>query len=464
MLKIIKMWLQKFFKQQTDPTKILPEHILESVLGYLSFEDLLRCSLVNKSWRNFIGNSEKCMEKFKFVVMEPYHGLIWKFTAADAENMVKNDRKYKHIELFISRNMTTDHLLLVASRKWKKVKICHHTFKTEIELTNFFGLIEPFVEELNLGHIKLVFRKEKELATANFQFPRLRKLKVTLCCTFIFSEIFKNVGNIEKLEIETGSVSCDDVNDVTKRAQALEVILINNVKIKTLSLYLRQIDFDGMFMDMRFLSRLKFKLESLKVKKFKRLEGANTNVVQAHNFGVFLTSQQKSMTSLIIYDCVGNNILETIINEMDKLKYLQFDDLGSYAKLEESIANVNFYKNESIETLVLNSQNSKYFEVQKTLIGTVPNLKTLKIGTVNQVILDTVIDKTPKLLNLKLDYFSAYLPPDRAVLHNLKEIVINLHYARNFKDQLRDFTNYTNFERVYLRAVKVFHEKNGDLY
>lgn len=463
MFKIIKSILEKYFKKPTDPVKMLPKNVMERVFSYLNTNELLTSSLVNKSWLKFIGKSENCMKRLKFVICEPLHGMLWRFTAADAENILKNERKYKHIALFVTRSMTKDHLLVVASFEWKTVHLCHHTFKSEIELLNFFGLIEPFVEELELKHVKTAFTRQKQIASVNFIFPKLKKLKVSFCCTFIFSEMLKNVLILENLEIETEPLACDDSEDIIQRIKGIEFILLNNVKIKSLFLFLHQTDFDGMFMNQRFLQRIRFQLESLTVKKFRRLEGMHTNIVQTTNFGDFLKSQHKSLSSLIVHDCLGIYVLETIINDLEKLKTIEFGDLGAYEKLEDSIANINFFKNESVENLTLKSSYSEYCELQNILLTTVPNLKTLYIGTVNQKMLETLIDKVPKLLKLELDFFTAYSPPEKAVLCDLKEMTIKIDYASNFKDQLRGFTNYTRFEMEFLRAVKIFHETNDIL-
>lgn len=472
MLKVIKAFLRKFFKRHSDPVRILPKKAMELVLSQMKVDELLRLSMVNKKWMKFIGNSEKSMERIKFVVCEPFQGLIWKFEATDATNMIKHGRKYKNIALFVTRSLTKDHLLLVALHEWKSINLCHHTFKSEIELTNFLGLVEPFVEDLDLRYIKILYTKQNEIASANFIFPRLRKLKVSHCCTFVFSEIFKNVNGLETLEIETGPLLNDE--ETSKRALSIEEILINNVNLKNLCLYLHQTDFDGIFLNLPrdarmkqpFLNFIGFQLETLKVKNFKKVEEINANAVQINNFSKFLKSQLYSLTSLTMYDCLGFTVLETVINSMEWLKTLKLADLSSYSKLKESIANVTFYNNESIENLTFVSRHSEFCDLQTNLIATVPNLKTLTVGTVNQIMLEALIDETPKLLKLSVNNFSAYLPPEYAVLNDLKEMEINVHYASNFKDQLRNYKEhqYTNFEKVFLRAVKVFHDNNNCLY
>lgn len=462
MLKIIKIWLHKLFRKSSDPVKVLPKTAMETIFGYLSSEEILKCSTVNKDWNKFIGKSSICMSKIRLCLCEPYNGMLTKFTSDDATFILSNGRKYKHIGMFITRNFSKDHLLVLASFKWQTMILCHHTFKSEIELINFIGLMEPYVEEIDLRFIKIVFSKQKEIAKTNFIFPRLRTLKLSHCYTFVHSEIFKNVAELKHLEIETGSQLCyeDDERDVIEKVKAMQSMLIKNIMIKQLTLFLHQTDFDNMFIDQRFLSRVRFQLETLKVKKFRKLIGRETNIVQVHNFGSFLRSHQNSMKSLHLTEWMGNDVLEIIINTMDNLKCLAINDLESYGLFDDSIANINWYKNESIEMLSIFAIHSKFNELQKCLLENVPNLKVLKIGTVNQKILDILVDKTQKLEVINTDYFTAYIPPERAVLHYLRKMTIRMSYAGNFKDMLRDYTNYTNFESVFLKAVWNFHKRN----
>jgi hypothetical protein len=459
MIKIIKSIFQEKSKKSKDPAEDFPKHVMEKILSYLGKDDILNCCLINKSWLKVIGKSEKCMKKIKFVVCEPKHRMVWQLTSEDIKNILGNGRRYQNIVLYVSRNLTTNHLLLVASYEWKTFSFRYHTFRSEIELINFFGLFEPFVEELDLKCIKTVFNRGTVISGGNFIFPRLKKLTISTTCSFVFFEIFKNLTSLEFLEIETEPLACEDSEDLVKRIKGIEIILLNNTNIKALNLHLHQSDFDGMFMDQRFLKRIIFDLETLRVSKFRKLEGKRTNIVQTMNFGHFLRSQRFTMTSLTIDDCLGHYVLEVILNDMDSLKTVVLGDLRSYEKLEDSIANVNFFKNESIENLSFKSQYSESCDLEKNLLSFVPNLKTLYIGTLDQKLLNVLAEKASKLLVLKVDYFTAYLPPETAVLRDLQKIIIRVDYASNFKDQLRGFSNYTNFEREFLKAVSV-HDAN----
>ena len=461
MMKFFKVFIKDLFQTSYgDPAILLPTKVMDHLLSYLNGADLLNCSAVNKNWYNIIAKSPKCMDKIRIIILEPYNGMMKKFTEFDAAILVKSGRMYKHISMYTTRNMTKDHLFLVASFQWKSFKLHHHVFRSEIELINFLGLIEPSVTHLELRHLRIVRSKQQEIAVTNFIFPNLKILKALCCYNYIYSEILKNVDKLEVLEIETGPPHAyDDEKTVIERAKALQQILIRNEKVKKLKLFIHQKDFDNMFIDERFLSRLKFKLDELKVKNFRKLIENETNVVQINNFGRFLKTQKKSMKTLHLLEWIGNDILELVINAFDDLHTLLLDDLDCYGKFDDSIANMNLFKNESIENLTLSAKQSKCNEIQKCLLKMVPYLKVLNIGTVNQQVLEIIIDKTPKLERIKMDYFTAYIIPDLPVLECLKEMRFNMSYAENFRDMLRDFTEYSNFEAVFLKGTRSYDKR-----
>lgn len=451
--------MEKYIDKASDPVKILPKKVMDQVLFYLRAEDILRCSLVNKDWNKAIGKSVKAMEKIRICVCEPFHGMYREFSAFDAECIVKGSRKYRHISLFITRNMTTDHLILIASFKWKSLLLCHHTFKSEIELINFIGIIEPHVEELNLRTIKIVSSKQNRIASTNFSFPKLKVLKVAHCNTFVYSEIFKNIAQLHRLEIETGpppAFAYDDKHEIFLRVIALQSMLIRNSMIRYLVLFLHQKDFDCMFIDSLLSSRIRFQLQSIKLKKFRKLVDERSNENQLRNFGYFLETQEKSLTSIHLLEWLGNGILEQIINDMNLLKFFLLEDLDCYGKFYDTLANMDLYLNESLETLSIIDKFSKVNELQKLILAYFPNLKHLHIGTVSQDILKILVERTPKIESLAVDFFIPYIIPDCQVLTSLKKITIGANYATHFKDMLRDYDSYTNFEKVFLEAAKSF--------
>lgn len=467
MLKVIEVLLELFFQEYSDPMKALPRKVKDKIFSYLKGDDLLRCSLVNKDWNQFVSKSSECMDKIRIFICEPYQAMMWKFSVFDANNMLQNGREYKHIALFITRSISIDHLFLLASFMWKSLKLYDHMFKSEIELINFMGLIEPTIEDLDLHTVKIFSSKRKDIVQPNFLFPKLKSLRISKSSTYFFSEIFRNVHTLGRLEIET-EVSCvqDPRRTVTaERVRSIQLMLLNNSGIRNLSLFLDQKDFNYMFIDERFLALIRFHLESLKVKKFRlHVVGFETNILQVNNFGKFLLSHKNSMRSLHLLDWMGNSLLEKIINSLDLLKELTLENLQFYGRFDDSIANLNLFKNESIETLSINAKQSKCDELIKAILKTVPNLKNLNIGTVNQKIFETVIEKISNVERITVDIFIPYYIPEGEVLKCLKEIKIKIRYADNIKDMLRDFTDFTNFEAVFLNATEVFDENNSCQY
>lgn len=457
MIKTIKRYLDKIFNDEADPVKKFPPKVIEHLLTFLRGEDLLRCSRVNKGWYSAIAKSPSAMKKLRVCICEPHGGLVWKFSSTDADIMINGGRRYQHLSVFITRNMTKDHLLLFASFKWQTLILCHHTFKSEIELINFIGLVEPTVEQLEMRGIKIVFSKQGQISGTNFLFPNLKVLKIFNCFTFLHTEVFRNVDKIERLEIETGTTPVFDKNrDINERVEAIKQMLVKNEQVKYLKLFLTQKDFNCMFLDVHFIVHIRFQLASLRLRKFRKLIDNESNDEQVRNFLMFLLSQKKSLKSLHLFEWMGNPVLQAIINKMDKLVDLTLEDLDCYGKPGDSIAIMNLYNNESIESLTMFAKQSKYTFLQMKLLATVPNLKHLNIGTVNQLMLNKIIEDTPKLESLSMDFFTAYIVPDRLcnVLTDLKVMKFRKCYASNFKNRLADISNCSNFERVFLKACK----------
>lgn len=457
MSKFIKKYIVKLFQQSSkDPVKIFPETVFELVLNHLSGKDILRCSTVNRCWQKAIASSDRNIEKLRLNVFETHCGKCKKFAPEDARCIINSRRKYKHLTMSVTRNFTSDHSLLVASFQWETLTLDGHTFKSEIELINFLGLIEPTIVGLDLRSIRIVYSKQHVIAESALIFPKLRKLRLENCYSYLHAAVFNHVELLQLLEIETFSHTSDFEREFYDRVKGIQKMLIGNPHITRLTLNLHQGDFDSMFMDERFLSRIRFHLEWLKVKKFRKLTGSSTNIVQINNFSKFLSSQKNTITMLQLSDWLGNDVLETVINSLDKLIYLNIQDLDSYGKINDSIANMNLFKNESIIRLDLFSSFSKYTELQNILLQMLPGLKILTIGTINQEILNTLAEKNLKLQSIIVDHFIAYSPPESQVLHDLKSMKIKISYASNFKDILRDCTYYTNFEKVFLTAVREF--------
>lgn len=461
MHRILKKLIRKYFEWlQNNINKVLKEDEIKLIFNHLSATEILRCSKVCPKWNKIIASETFLTDRMRVEIIDSHCGMMRRFTAKDADILINSKRQYKHVALYVTRNFTKDHLLLMAKFDWESVVLHNHTFISEIEMTNFFGLIEPTVKELVLLNIRIAVSRKKDITPPNFVFPALKYLSLSNAHTYVASEILKNVETLEELRLETfPQLSFEDYSNLTvERVKAFQSILVKNQQMKKLKLYINQKDFDNMFIDERFLSRIRFKLEEISTHNFQKLSDRETNVVQINNFGKFLVSQKETLQGLYLHQWVGNYVLEIAINNLDSLRYLTVQNVNCYGN-DECIANMSLFKNESIEILTLHAKYSRYNELQEILVESCPNLKLLNIGTVNQKVLNVLIDKTLKLEQINMDYFSAYIVPEKNVLPNLKEMNFNFDYAGNFRDMLRGQTYYTNFERVFMEAVDSFDKK-----
>lgn len=454
MYRVFKKFANKYIKSD-HKNKLLDDNVMKLIFNHLTVPEILRCSRVCKKWSEIIASEPLLVNRIRITIIESHCGVIRKFTAKDAEILINSKRRYKHIAIYVTRKFTKDHLLVMAKFNWESVVLHNHTFMSEIEMTNFFGLMEPTVEELTLLNIRISVSR-KDIMPPNFVFPALRILKLSNSYTYIVSEIFKNIENLEELKLETVPKPSYDDNPrvIVEQVKAFQAMLIKNQKIKKLKLYINQEDFDNMFISERFLSRIRFNLKELSTHNFRKVYERETNVVQINNFEKFLVSQ-KELQALYLHQWIGNDVLELAINSLDCLRDLTVQNLNCYGN-DDLIANMALFKNESIETLTLHAKHSKFNELQEILVGVVPNLKVLNIGTVNQKILDVLIKKTPKLEKINTNYFSAYIVPERRGLLSLKTMNFNFDYATNFRDMLRGQNGYTHFEEVFLNAVNSF--------
>lgn len=457
--------------------------LLESVLKYLSSNDILNCLLVNKFWHENISQSDQFGEKVRLTVRENYHGRVRHFLKNDLLITLKSNRNYNEISLKLPRKMTPNHLLLVATfsiTSLTSLIMDHHTFSNEIEMINFFGIIEPYIEKIDLRCVTFLRMKKslKEKQNVNYQFPNLKLLKVKNCCLLLITDIFQNVKTLNQLSIETEDKregkTISDEQQIIDKTKSIHKILITNVKITNLTLNLDQTDFDGIFKELVSLNRIRFKLEALSVNKFRKLDGNQANSDQIRNFCTFLLLKQaETLRELKLHQCYGNReFLESIIYSLDNLRSLTVGHAELYEKAEKTddppikIPVMNVITGHSIEELSIRSSSYECDVVKKMLLKMLPNLKRFYIDKITQPIFKELARCNLKLKYIEVDQFLAYdpldkdLPPDTDCLRNLKNMKINHHYAENFKDILRTL-NYgcsdgSNFATVFLAAVEEF--------
>lgn len=485
-------FLLKTFKKKRvneDPLKKLftsedRMDLFEDILKYLSGKDIINCLLVNKFWHDIISQSNNFGRKVRLAVEENYYGRVRYFHDRDLIVTLKNQRKYTEMSLQVSRKMSPNHLLLIATLTSLKTLIFYqHSFANEVDMINFFGIIEPHIEDIKLESITFIRMKKKpkqEINNINYQFPKLINLSINNSCMLLLTDVFHHVKTLQQLSIETRDSREGNLLNyqlhLIERTTSIMNILIGNVNITILKLSLDQVDFDYIFKKLTALNRIRFKLESLSVNGFRKLDGNSANSDQIRNFCTFLLLKHaRTLRVLRLHQCYGNReFLESIIYSLDNLTSLTVGHADLYEKSEKTddppikIPAMKVITGHSIVELSISKGNSECEVIQRTLLKMLPNLKRLYIDRITQTIFRIIVEHNAKLEFIEVGQFEVYdpldhdLPPDYECLRSLKKMKIKHHYAKNFTDILRSlnysFSGYeiSNFASTYLAAVDEF--------
>ncbi|CAH1715904.1 unnamed protein product [Chironomus riparius] len=341
-----------------DPVELLPKNVVDKIFDYIKGKELMTVSLVNHRWYNFIGKSERHMSKVEIRIVEPRTGRLPLFTMRDATFMTQNRRKYQNISLIsLEFGLRTQHKLLLANFQWRIVRLICHGFKTQIDLNNFLGMIEPYVEEIVLRSICI---KKDILHTLeqNFTFPRLMKLSIRNCSAYVYNGPFNGVTNLYSLNIGTeySSKYSPGKHKGTLRNQGIQNIMLNNHYLDELELFLSQEDFDAIYMNERFLRNIRFSLYSLSVGCFIQQDNEGINIVQINNFIRFLESQ-KYLVELNLEKWLGILVLECSVNDM-QLRGLTITTFEQFGQHNDSVDHLSLQRNQTIEHLRIWTQNN----------------------------------------------------------------------------------------------------------
>lgn len=453
MKNIIEYIKSKFIKKKSnDPVRVLPSRALDMIFKNIRGRDLIQMTEVNPNWNKFIGNSLQCMDRIRLNLTEYYGADKYKvLKKSDAAYMIDNRRQYRHCVINGINKMPPYMRILIGRQRWRTMKLSNYIFQSEIELVNFLGILEPFVEELVLKSVKI--DRSIIVNYTEFIFPNLKKLKLLCCHNFIYNCAFWKMTGIKELEIETEDMTVYknlSYDDQTK-ANGIANILINNQNITKLCLLINNAIFDRIFHDSLFLSFIGFNLEILHVAKFKHRENYNESMA---GFLHFLHLHALSLKTITLENWLGNEVLEFVMNGVKELKQVTIRDIESASN--NDIANLTLFPNEKIECLDIWTKSQNRYNLIKTFLKSVtPNIKILIIRSINQEILEAIGDWNSALEHIAVDQFVPYSPPEHAILPNLKTITIYNTCARNFHDVIlaRGSRYFTRFERIFIKTV-----------
>lgn len=466
-MKSICEMLAQLFGKPRDPVAILPKKAMEKIFGFCRGNELLKFSLVNKSWFEFIAKSPTCMGKVRLHITEYFLHQKRSFNSADFLMLVEHRRNYTNLSIACiksfphkAQNFSPDHKLLMANYKWKSICLCNHHFNEDIDFIDFLGFVEPFVEELELRSVKIGLIVGA--GDSNFLFPKLRSLRLVNVSNYIFSEPFKNVHRLREFVVATEPILPsyqDHTEEIKDRVKHIKKLFIKNARIVELEMFFEQKDFDEMFLDVNFSTRIAFRLTNLTVGRFRKLTKEGSNHFQLRNFLQFLQLHRESLDEVFIPDCLGNEVIEAVICQMVWLKILTVHDIEMQESSETSISNLKLTPNVTIESVNIWTRIHNSTDFIRNVLAHVPNLKHINIRIVNQPILNALAESSPHLESITADFFTAFLPANCQHFNNLKNLKIAIRSNDSYVEALENKENLTNFEKLFLQSSKSLRRK-----
>ena len=429
-----------FFSRRRDPFDHLYEAMIEEVYSYLPTNDLLTCTLVSKRWGEFIGQSNKCMKRIPL----KFNGdrLI---SEDDVDVLLSSGRNYSDVSIChfeVSPQMKP----IIAHFQWTTAIILDVVFRSNFDLINFLGLFEPNVKTLNLSFV----RSQTEINSVknNFIFPKLEKLLVRNSSRFIIKRMFKNCVKLKTLVLLVKwYVKEDDI----ELAEGIKNLMLRNPTLKTLHLALDTQIFDEVFTE-DLVTNIDFHVKSLKFELFKRTFSTR-NSLAFENLEVFMLGQVASIESIDMEEWMGMSFLRIIFNDMEKVRQVSIKDIHMYSWLED-LDFLEIKPNKSITYLNMYTF-VKYDDIFDYILRAVPEVKTLKLFTMNQKVLDVISATNRKIENLHVDCIIANTPLVDDVFENLRNFCCYFFVSKFFKRkiEMKPLERRTRFDKQLLSFV-----------
>jgi hypothetical protein len=454
--------VEDVFKPKPNPASLVRGKILEHIFSYCSGKDLIQCSMVNKTWYRTIAKSEKCMNKIELVIyfFREFRNDI-SFRDDDASAILNGTRNYVHLRLVdLYYPLIIPFKVILTAHKWQSVSLWNFTFRDKHDYLDFLGIIEPHVKSLCMRNVVVDWRFPQHPADVHYEFPKLTNLSIIDCFSFVYSEVvFRAIKNLTALCITTNPMHMSyknhrDTNELlVERVRGTMYLLMNNPGLRHIELIINQKDFDNMFMNQRFTRKSFMELKNLIVGKFRSHEH---NIIEMNNFVQFLKAQSGTLESFEMQNWLNNDVLEVALNflKINRLRIGNLDPDKCGSRME--MAELNLYANSTIKELSLWTSGEKYHNVTKKILEKCKYVRVLEVKTLDQALLQTLIDYNDELRILVADNFTAYYPPPCEVLSNVHTMVFNSGCAENFRDLIKSYNRNLNYENVFLGAEREF--------
>lgn len=416
-------------KRNLNPLCIFPEEINDLFVQHVTGAELLKLSEVSTEFYDIIADSARCMKKIKI------HLKKKEFSEDEKMLMAKSCRKYQTLEIAQFNGLLKATKEIIEGRNLKVVVIKCIDFETIVDAAEFFNILEPSIEELRMDqvYIKSVVRRH-EIKQKSLEFPKLKVLETKCCQALLYYEVFVSCKTLKTFVIKSGS------HISTLAREAIKTILRVNTGIEVLGIHFNV--FNLIFSE-NIGESVQFKLREFHANDLYRVPQFYNQVKV--NLQKFLMKQMKTLEAISMSDWMGVDVTKMIFH-IPKMKQLSLKGFH-HTELDVEWEKMELHRNLVVESLEF-SDMSNNFLILEEIIKTLPNLKVLKLYSMDQKSMEFLSLNCKLLVSLFVEHFRATDVSNEKLFKNLQQFSY-----RRIDENMKSETKYplTKFEKLIFK-------------
>lgn len=184
--------------------------------NFISGYELLKCSLVSKSFYSLIGQSKFFGQKIKIDINR-------EMTDDDVKALQNSSRNYSSI--LVKTLEPGKEFELLKSKTWTNFELYWMKFATLKHLHDYLRPIAETMEILTLGYAEIL--QENYSEETKIDFPGLETLKIICCSPSIVRSFGRKHENLKKVYLELNSADSMNAVELINANPKLELLSIN---------------------------------------------------------------------------------------------------------------------------------------------------------------------------------------------------------------------------------------------
>lgn len=173
-----------------DPVETFPPAIIESIFLHLKGNDEMKnCTLVTRTWNNFVGSSPRCMDKWR---------LCLQSQSASEIKSIAGKRRYRSVFIIGSEwfNQVQEEIyeMMKSNCFWTEVNFDGVKFPSTSSFTNLVNTFEASVKRITFNNVNVSHHDEPG---TSFGFKKLKYLRSANSHDNACQNAFKNCTSLD---------------------------------------------------------------------------------------------------------------------------------------------------------------------------------------------------------------------------------------------------------------------------